>query len=302
MWKRYLWVKNLLFLGLACYLAAGIGNNLILARLSRPAEVARPLARPEVRSPRQVAQKTLNTYSLITRRNVFNSRYTGESAAGEDGAGQKSSAPLKRAELNAKLIGTVSGSRENSFAIIEDGSTKTQQLYQIDDTLLEQARIIEISRCKVVLLRDGAREVLECPEEGEPDKPKPAPVALGTAPPGSGEPGGGVRKVSESEYLVDEGEVESALSNLNQLLTQIRIVPNFQDGKPDGFKVFAIKPDSIFAKLGLENGDVIQRVNGRDLSTPEKAFQVFQDLRNEKSLSVDVVRKGSPQSLRYQIR
>ncbi len=302
MWKRYLWVKNLLFLALCCYLAAGIGNTLILARLAGQSEPAPPVDRAEIRPSKQPQAKSINTYSLIIRRNVFNSRYSGETAAGEEGTGQKSSAPLKRAELNAKLIGTVSGSRENSFAIIEDGSTKTQQLYQIDDTLLEQARIIEISRCKVVLLRDGAREVLECPEEGEPDKPRSGPVALGTVSTPQGAPSEGVKMVSESEFLVDEREVESALSNLNQLLTQIRIVPNFQDGKPDGFKVFAIKPDSIFAKLGLQNGDVIRSVNGRDLSTPEKAFQVFQDLRSEKSLSVDVVRRGSPQSLRYQIR
>lgn len=295
-------MKNLLFLGLCCYLAAGIANTLIVARLAGQGKTSAPMDRPEVRTERQPQTKPINTYSLITRRNVFNSRYTGESIAGEDGTGQKSSAPLKRAELNAKLIGTVSGSRENSFAIIEDGSSKTQQLYQIDDMLLEQARIIEISRCKVVLLRDGAREVLECPEEGDADKPRAAPVASGTLSPSEGAPSEGVKMVSESEFLVDEREVESALSNLNQLLTQIRIVPNFQDGKPDGFKVFAIKPDSIFAKLGLQNGDVIRSVNGRDLSTPEKAFQVFQDLRSEKSLSVDVVRRGSPQNLRYQIR
>jgi len=96
--------------------------------------------------------------------------------------------------------------------------------------------------------------------------------------------------------------VENALQNINQLLTQIRVVPNFQNGQTNGFKVFAIKPNSIFSKIGLKNGDVIQRVNDRDITTPDKAFQAFQELRNEKSLSVEILRRGERKSLHYEIR
>jgi general secretion pathway protein C len=111
-----------------------------------------------------------------------------------------------------------------------------------------------------------------------------------------------VKKVSDSEFVVDEAEVENALGNINQLLTQIRVVPNFQDGKADGFKVFAIKPNSIFAKVGLKNGDVIRRVNDNDITSPEKAFQIFQELRNEKHLSLEISRRGQTQSFSYEIR
>jgi general secretion pathway protein C len=111
-----------------------------------------------------------------------------------------------------------------------------------------------------------------------------------------------VKQVSDSEFVIDEEEVESALGNINQLLTQIRVVPNFQDGKADGFKVFAIKPQSIFAKIGLKNGDVIRKVNDQDITSPEKAFGVFQELRNEKNLTVEISRRGQNQSLNYEIR
>jgi len=300
MWKRYLWVRNIIFLGVLSFLAAKIGNTLILSRIGTP---QRTLERTDaVQSrPSPAEKKSLNTYSLIPRRNIFNSQYLGETSSTDGGKGQKPSAPLKKAELNVKLIGTVSGSRENSFAIIEDGSTRTQQLYQIDDTIQEQAKIIDISRCKVVLARDGNQEVLECPEEGAQEGEKPATVAYG-APPAETAPASGVKMVSETEFLIDENEVENALNNINQLLTQIRVVPSFQDGKPNGFKVFAIKPDSLFAKVGLKNGDVIQKINGRDITSPEKALQVFQDLKSEKSLSVEMLRRGGPQSLRYEIR
>lgn len=111
-----------------------------------------------------------------------------------------------------------------------------------------------------------------------------------------------VRKLSETQYLIDESEVESALNNINQLMTQIRVVPNFQDGQTNGFKVFAIKPNSIFSKVGLQNGDVIQRINDQEITTPDKAFQAFNVLRNEKSLSLEILRRGSQKSLSYEIR
>ena len=299
MWKRYLWVRNTLFLCMLSFLAAKIGNTLIFSRIALPQSTSEPTEVVGSR-PTQAEKKSLNTYSLISRRNIFNSRYTGETSGTGGGSGQKTSAPLKKAELNVKLIGTVSGSRENSFAIIEDGSTRTQLLYQIDDTIQEQARIIDISRCKVVLARDGNQEVLECPEEGAPEE-KSAAVAYGEGTERT-VPAAGVKMISETEFLIDQNEVESAMNNINQLLTQIRVVPSFQDGKPNGFKVFAIKPDSLFSKVGLKNGDVIQKVNGRDISSPETALQAFQDLRNEKSISVEMLRRGGPQSLRYEIR
>ncbi|MEW6441479.1 MAG: type II secretion system protein GspC [bacterium] len=299
MLKRYLWIRNILFVIALSYLAAGVGNTVLLSRLPPPAPAPdRPaVSKPGPQSP---DGKAANTYSLITRRNVFNSAYTGEALDSDTGKVQPASAPLKKADLNVKLIGTVAGSREDSFAIIEDGSTRLQELYQADDTIQDQARILQIERCKIILLRDGVQEVLECPEEAVPEEQKSA-VAYG-APAGASAAPAGVKAVSETEFMIDENEVEKAMGNINQLLTQIRVVPNFQDGKPNGFKVFAIKPDSLFAKIGLKNGDVIQKVNGRDITSPERALEVFQELRNEKSLSVDMLRRGAPQSLRYEVR
>jgi histidinol-phosphate aminotransferase len=33
-------------------------------------------------------------------------------------------------------------------------------------------------------------------------------------------------------------------------------------GKPVGFKLFSIKPGSLYSKIGLQNGDVINRIRG----------------------------------------
>jgi general secretion pathway protein C len=302
MWKRYLWFKNLIFLCFLSYLLARIGNTILLAHLpSSQADLG--LGSPAVSvEGRKAEKKSQRLYSPISQRNVFNSASTGDQKSGQDKKAGESKAPLKKADLSVELIGTVVGPSEDSFAIIEDHQSRQQELYQVDDMIQDQARVVGISRCKVVVLREGTEEVIECPEPDADKGVKTSAVRYPGSPSPASDASYNVKKVSESEYVVDEQEVENALGNINQLLTQIRVVPNFQDGKADGFKVFAIKPESIFAKVGLQNGDVIRKVNDQDITSPEKAFQVFQQLRNEKNLSVEISRRGQTQSLSYEIR
>lgn len=54
-----------------------------------------------------------------------------------------------------------------------------------------------------------------------------------------------------------------------------RIVPSVRDGKPHGFKLYAIRPGSIYVVLGLRNGDTITAVNGDDITTPDKALRIY---------------------------
>jgi general secretion pathway protein C len=300
MWKKYLWLKNLIFLCFSAYLLSKIGNTILLANL--PSQDLGPNQRPRTGYVERRAQgkKSLRLYGPISKRNVFNSAHTEDPGGGKANEAIKSTAPLKKTDLSVELIGTVVGGPEQSFAIIEDRQSRTQELYQIDDMVQDQARVMSIDRCKVVVLRGESQEIIECPQPDDKSQKRAAPVLYT----GSTEREGGfaVKQTSDTEYVVDESEVQNALANINQLLTQIRVVPNFQDGRPDGFKVFAIKPESIFAKVGLQNGDVIRKVNNNDITSPEKAFQLFQELRNEKDFTVEISRRGQTQSLSYEIR
>ncbi|HEX7704779.1 MAG TPA: hypothetical protein VF403_28760, partial [Kofleriaceae bacterium] len=75
-----------------------------------------------------------------------------------------------------------------------------------------------------------------------------------------------------------------------------------KDGKPDGFKLYAIRPSSVYAKLGLQNGDTLQSINGFDLTSADKALEVYTKLREATSLQVSVTRRGKQEQLSYTIR
>ena len=105
----------------------------------------------------------------------------------------------------------------------------------------------------------------------------------------------------QSEYTVAKREVDAALSNLNKVATQARIVPVFENGQARGFKLFSIRPQSLYAKLGLRNGDIVTHVNGREINSPDRALAVYSKLKDAKTVSVELLRKGQKLTLSYDV-
>ena len=50
-----------------------------------------------------------------------------------------------------------------------------------------------------------------------------------------------------------------------------------------GFKLYAIRPSSVYAKIGLTNGDTLSAINGLELTTADKALEVYTKLREATS-------------------
>jgi hypothetical protein len=75
-----------------------------------------------------------------------------------------------------------------------------------------------------------------------------------------------------------------------------RFVPAIRDGKPSGIKLYAIRPGSFFGLVGIENGDAIRRVDGIDLSTPDRAFEAYRRITTMKPehITIELTRNGCP--------
>ncbi len=81
------------------------------------------------------------------------------------------------------------------------------------------------------------------------------------------------------------------------------MVPNLgPDGKNNGFRVVSISPSSFYEKIGLRNGDILQRINGIDVRDPATFMQIFTQLKEESSISLDLMRNNRKESFTYEIR
>lgn len=189
-----------------------------------------------------------------------------------------------------RLIGTVEG-EVFSGAVLEDASL-VQNFYRLGEKLPDGSQLVKVMRDRAALrLSDGSTTDLQIVEDTKI-------VAV----PKKGAGGPGIRKVADRKFMVDQGMVTSSTENLNQLLTQARALPYIENGKTAGFRISEIVPGSLFEKVGLQNGDIIQRINSQDVDDPGKFFQIYQGLKEEKNITVDVLRAGQRQTFSYEIR
>ena len=288
-WRPAVVALNLVLLTMIAYFAARITASGVAARLERPTAVGVSRAGP-VAAPAAVQPES--AYAVIYERDVFNAT---KGAPAERGA-----IDAKRTDLNVKLWGTaIAADPAKSYAIIEDLAARRQSLYRVGDLILDTATLRRVEWDRVVLDRNGEEEVLELASARGPAT---ASASAGAAGGGSAIPGERIRKTADNKFVIDRRELEKTVANINEVFTQARAVPYFENGKTVGFRVFAIKAGSVFEKIGLQNGDVIQRVNGVELTDPTKAISLFTELQNEGHIAVDLQRNKATKSFSYEIR
>jgi len=186
------------------------------------------------------------------------------------------------------LVGTVVGA--HPYAVILDAVSKRQEFYRVKAEVSSGWHIHKIDKNKVVLKKGGREEYFEIKSiETEADQV---------------EGGGNMKQKQEvrNSVRLSPPEVESALADLNKIMTQARVIPNIVEGKTIGYKIFNIVPGSIYTKIGIMNNDIIERVNGVEINSPDMVYKLFQQMRNESRIALDLKRGEGKKSIVVEIR
>jgi type II secretory pathway component PulC len=112
----------------------------------------------------------------------------------------------------------------------------------------------------------------------------------------------GIRKLAERRYEIKRGTLELALGNLQFLARSVRVIPDTRDGKPFGFRLFAIRADGPAALLGLRNDDVLVSINGLDIATPDHVLDAYGKLKTAPHLVLGLIRQRHEITQDYTIR
>lgn len=201
-------------------------------------------------------------------------------------------APPLDAARKINVMGTVVGDREGVLAVIEELPGKKQGLYRLHDQIPNVGELAEI-RHNAVLIRQGYQE--EWVELAIAKQTTPATMegAVVAAP-----------KIGNQSLhkILDRREVTQVTEDLPKLLTQVRATPYLINGKLEGFRIDNIAPASFFDKVGIRGGDILQRVNGVEIRDPGTMLSLFQQLKNERTVRLDVLRDNKRAALTYEIR
>ena len=100
---------------------------------------------------------------------------------------------------------------------------------------------------------------------------------------------------------LQSSQIEKAMANLGELMEQATLRPHIEDGQAAGISITGIKPNAIFRKMRLRNGDIITGVNGNNIASVEDAISVVEQLTSGSDIQLQIKRRGRAQSLDYSI-
>jgi type II secretion system protein C len=229
----------------------------------------------ETRSP--------SDYSAIVQGNLFS---TPEAAASTSPGRLQTTDSLPSAEeLGLRLTGTIAGGPALSRATIQDTKNNTTGVYRIGDTVAS-ATIESIQRDAVVLNHEGRHLVLrprsgagndKAPSENKdpPVEEKAAPASRGSALP-----------FIQADYAAE-------------LFRQATIQPYVKNNRTEGLRITGLDKIPMAEAVGLKDGDVIQTINGQQLTSKQKAFQVLMKARTQSKVDIQLLRNGKSKNLSF---
>ena len=287
--NRYFNIANILLITAGVYLLVNGFYTIVTAKLDPGVVRLQPARNSTTVSPVRETKAPLTQYHTITDRNLFNT--TPQEITEQP---QKVDIEtLKQTALKLKLWGTVTRLDGAAYAVIEDTKTREQNLYRTGDAI-QDATVKMILREKVVLTVNQSDEILTMEEIVSSRKSR-----------RGGKKGRSTPKLPVSSYsrkvTLNRQNMESALENIGQLMDQATIRPHIENGRPAGISITGIKPNAIFRKMRLRNGDVVTGVNGRPIESVEDAVNIFDDFTSSSEIKIDIKRRGRKQTIDYRI-
>ena len=249
--------------------------QLIRTRPLPAVEIAQTVAAP-IRVP-------ADAYRVIPERNLFG---TTTKAVADNQAGAVHQ--QQDIALLIDLRGTVAGAAKYGFAIIEEKGTRKQRLVKVGD-VVTGAKVIRIRRNAIDLLVNDQESTLAMLEKKKGPIMTPSKGAAATV-------------ASSSTTVVSRSLIQEAMADMGRILSQAQIRPYLNAGVPDGFIVSSIRPGSLYQKMGIANGDIIQEVNNRKIRTLDDVMGLLNTIKSGASLSLGIKRREKSEMLNYQFQ
>jgi general secretion pathway protein C len=288
-----------------------------------------PRKADETKAPvdRAPPMSTLEVAQSILQRNIFDSNVGSiawedrpavvevpDDGTGEPGESPEATAPLADCKGDLRLLASVvTNDPSRSVAVIRRGSAPSTQV--LVGTEVENVELLMLAPTHAYI-RDNHAPTCRLPlfpsllPPPAPPMPvaTPAPVAelerRSKKPPlfTDADHAAGIHEIGPDTYKVTRDMITRGMADAAGVVRGTKFHPQTGAGgeRNAGVKLQGVAEGSTLSKLGMRDGDTLRTLNGVNLSTPDGMLSAYQLLREQKKVTLSVMRDGRPKTLTYQ--
>lgn len=236
---------------------------------------------------------------IIMQRNIFNA----EGDFGLDADTPKQTvADIIKSELPLKLKGTIASHDErNGIALFEFLNTRKQDSFFVGEEVMPSVKLHGVYKERAVVNNRGQLEYIELEKKELVNKRKISQrrtkrryASIATSPAAKEFREEGFERRGAKIKMSSDYKAKLLGPEFTKVLQDAKASPNVVNGKLRGFLLTRIREDSIYRKSGLQNGDIVEEINGVLLTDTAQAIKLLNSLRNESEIELRVVRGGNP--------
>jgi general secretion pathway protein C len=101
--------------------------------------------------------------------------------------------------------------------------------------------------------------------------------------------------------MMPDEDDESEIPGIEDLRRQIKSRPHTSNGEQDGILVYGIRPKSMFRKIGLRNGDIVQQIDDTAVESTEDLLSAIQDAQEDAPINISILRGGQVRQVVYDV-
>jgi hypothetical protein len=200
--------------------------------------------------------------------------------------------------------------RATLFTVVAPRQLTPKQATQLFVDAVESAGLVVVVKPDTIVIKHGPSTPKTCPDlaaGAATQVPVPAPVPTPIPIPADADEAtkklaAGIKKLSDTDLEVSSAVLKPLLGNPAALAGGARVVPAMKNGKPEGLKLYAIRPSSLLSMVGFRNGDTLLSVNGFEVLSAERALELSAKLRDATTLEFELIRAGKPVILKISIK
>lgn len=206
-----------------------------------------------------------------------------------------------KASKSLQLVGAIV-SANGGVALVKNRDTSEVKAFKTGEDVFRLGTLLSVDRAQMILIdNDGYMTKISNKLGGmsASHSPRVAKVMVSTADRHIEE---GFQRVGTNIEVDARYRDRLIREELPNILMQASSEPVVINGEITGFRIFQFDQNSIFHKLGLQDGDVVREINGIPLNNVARTIQFLNSLREATDVKVNVMRNGSPVALELKVR